>query len=416
MNLRALLFCASVVTHAGCYDRQVVGVDADADVDVDSDGDTDVDGDADGDGDADPPSWTREVVDIAADDGEQVAITADSRGVPHIIYNWSDNTGDELHHERRYATLVDGRWAIETIEDIVGSHMPSVVVIDPEGTVQAATLHMESNRSDSLTVRRLVRTSDGWVTEVVGGPSRMSDLAMAMDASGAMHVAYTVGEDAGAAIYERLRYATNASGAWAIEEVAPAEVAGSLGIALDSTGSPRIAYLAGTDAAQARLARLQGGVWLTEAAAAVVPDPLATYDRVIAWDGPMGLVIDDADVDHLFVPGGAMVYADDAAGAWSSESIASVGEGGSYAIAALQDRSGRFHAARVEFGPIVQDRFFGFGISYASGGPGAWVTESVESCDRIDTDVGLAIDSGGALHLAYVDGDDEVVYARLSPN
>jgi hypothetical protein len=125
-------------------------------------------------------------------------------------------------------------------------------------------------------------------------------------------------------------------------------------------------------------------------------------------------VVDPDRGNHLFVPGRALVHADDTSGAWATESILCVGDGGSYNPAPVLGTDGLFHLSWVEVGPLVGN-IYQWGVSYSTGAAGDWSSEVVEPWATGGTDVALAIGPQGAVHMAYVGGDEQIVYATRDP-
>lgn len=356
--------------------------------------------------------WATEVIDGADSSAESVALAVDDESSPHLVYVWSSNAGEGGDDEWRYATKDGDAWVVETIGRATPTGFPAVVAVDAAGDVEVAMLRDDSSgRADRVTVTRAVRSRDGWQIEDVDGPSRMDgEIGMALDAAGAMHLTYAVGDECADRVCTWLRYATNASGTWVIEEVDPSQDARMAGIALDAEGSPRIAFVAGERHDAAWLATRSPRGWELEEVAPVGADDL--LDR--GFGGSVGLVVDPDGANHLFVPGRALVHADDTSGDWATESIPSSGDGGSYNPAAVLGLDGVFHLSWVELGPPAGN-VYQWGVSTSTGAAGDWSSEVVEPWAPGGTDVALALDPRGTLHMAYVDRDAQIVYATRDP-
>ncbi|MBI5501892.1 MAG: hypothetical protein HY907_16735 [Deltaproteobacteria bacterium] len=148
-------------------------------------------------------------------------------GRPHYFYAESG---------WRHLTDVDGLWTSESLGYLGGD---CSFDIDPDGHVHAACLEgvCDLPRGYTETLVYQTNASGDWLRTNVadladcmrGGPSDVK-----VDSSGTVHLAYI---DSG------MRYATNAGGSWAVEDLDPTR-RGTHALAVDGTGRPHVVFAA----------------------------------------------------------------------------------------------------------------------------------------------------------------------------
>ncbi|MFI5317406.1 MAG: CARDB domain-containing protein [Myxococcota bacterium] len=187
-----------------------------------------------------------QIVDATAGSGSASSIAVDRAGHPHIAYQAQrpNASGSVL----AYAHFDGTQWQIE---DLGAGGDATAIAIDASDEPHIA------HALASGAVEILNHSEGSWERDLPDGLSSAPEvpLSLALDSAGKTHVAMetTAGRPA---------YATNASGDWVSEELAP-EPARGASLALDSLGLPRVA-LALSDPATIRYSRFDGAQWVSE--------------------------------------------------------------------------------------------------------------------------------------------------------
>jgi hypothetical protein len=187
-----------------------------------------------------------QIADASAGTGFASSIAVDSAGHPHIAYQAQRaNPAQQLLMHAHF----DGtNWQIE---ELGPGGFATAIAIDA-----ADQPHVLHARADG-TVEYWSHASGEWEHEVPGGLSSLIavPMSLALDSAGHAHIALETSGD-------RPAHATNASGAWVSEELAP-DPARAASLALDSLGLPRVA-LALSAPATIRYSRFDGAQWVSE--------------------------------------------------------------------------------------------------------------------------------------------------------
>ena len=243
--------------------------------------------------------WAAETVDaVGVSDSSKTSLAVDAQGHVHIAYFAAEDL--------RYATNASGSWAVQTVyyRGDVG-YSPSLA-LDGAGKVNISFYDGEAGRL------LLATTSSGsWEITVIddnGGVCAFSSLAI--DAAGALHITYC-DWSTGALIY-----ASNATGAWLRQNVDNETAGENASIALDSQGKAHISYFRqGTDGVdRVRYATNAQGAWALEA---------VNSDQ--GYSGPYSAIaVDGAGKVHIayyYTTTADLRYASNATGAWVIENI-----------------------------------------------------------------------------------------------
>ncbi len=180
--------------------------------------------------------WNQEVLDPY---GGRMDVLIDAAGLPHVSYARHANETASLY----YAVRTGGSWDAEFV-DIMGGGAPSLA-LDSQGRPAIAyegACPPGSAICDALKYAHW--TGSAWETEIVNltSPAPMAFPSLALDAQDVPHIAYL-------GSFMSLRYATRADTGWRVDEVG--EVSESVGkylgfgaaaLALDASGRPHIAY------------------------------------------------------------------------------------------------------------------------------------------------------------------------------
>lgn len=194
-------------------------------------------------------------------------------------------------------------------------------------------LYYATNASGSLSIQPVDCCKTGFLA------SLGTNTSIAIDSKGKIHIAYKYEEgDILSAGYGALRYATNASGSWAVQLVdsGDASTGNYASLALDSNDNPHIAYK-----------------------------------------------------HNIYVYGNAITtlrYATNASGSWN---VATVDGGNFYGISLGLDPSNKGHISYSD----------NSSLKYATNLSGIWGSTTLTSASKANTSIGL--DSVGKIHIAY---------------
>jgi plastocyanin len=212
------------------------------------------------------------------------------------------------------------------------------------------------------------------------------ETAIAVDADGVHHVAWTAGS--------QILYSTNAEGEFAEEpEVVADDDAISLSITADEDGTPLIAFVdqlteAEGPAALVRVATRGGGGWEVETAAEASPDePISTG---IGSFGGVTMVAYGSE--------GATQFAVQGPNRWSSEVV---DESGGAGVSMVVDGNGVPHVSYFDAGGTVK---------LAEPAADRWAPSEV-GAGATTSPTSIAVDDAGVRHLAWQTGEG-VAYAN----
>ena len=179
--------------------------------------------------------WTTTIIDDTTGVEPEGVLRVDSSGALHVMH-FNTNT-DRL----RYTTNASGDWASGDL-----SLNGAVVQGSASMNLDASDAVHLSYMSDATgTMYHATNASGSWsYSEVDASVGRGDHSAVAVDASGAIHVAYSMTLIAGN-VFAEYYYATDASGTWVITEVEPtiAGLTPFLRMEIDANGSPHMIYL-----------------------------------------------------------------------------------------------------------------------------------------------------------------------------
>ncbi len=321
------------------------------------------------------------------------------------------NDGDSTVHP---GAVEDETWAFETVDAAGQTGYATALALDARGALHVAYLD-----GDAGTLRYATNASGAWVTETIDADATTGLAnAIAVDADGAVHVSTLAcqGFNGNNCYDGDLRYATNASGAWVVDTI---DEGGDTGyessLAIDADGTIHIVYreCAGTNGGlcydgDLRHATNDGAGWQLE-----------TLDDDGDTGYSTGLVLDDARHLHVsFVTcartngglcyDGDLSYGTDASGAWQTETVdedldAGDGEGTSIVLAPAG-------AVRIAY-LVCNGSNGGFGcydadLRTATNAGGAWATAEIDVAGDTGYWPSLRLDAAGSADVAYYDWDN----------
>lgn len=227
-----------------------------------------------------------------------------------------------------------------------------------------------------------------WKNEVV--EMSVSDgLSLAADSNGKLHASFYVQDD--------VRYATNTSGAWAVEVVNTAFQPGTnTSIALRN-GIPEIVYTQ-------RENNIFYRVYHAERVDATTWNKVDVTSTGM-FDVTNPFIVDPMGGRHIFCgTGGGLLHMQEQSSVWASkETIAT----SAVATSSVLDAKGVFHVAHLDIGAQR--------VSYSSNATGSFKTTEVDAMS-FATNGSLGVDSTGRVHIAYYDlAGKRVMYATSCP-
>jgi len=257
-------------------------------------------------------AWTTTVVD-ASTNGLGFDFALDGAGHVLVAYYGAPSGSSS---EVRFATNASGAFVSEVL-GTTGQYSTSLALaLDSAGVP-----HVAYDRASDLSIQYATRAAGGaWTSDTVQSATYFASFSLAIDASDHPHVVYHRVTD------QTIVHATNASGSW-VRAVAASSVAPDPSVYLAGTGSPQCAvdslghvhvvFAASPPFLTVRHATDASGTWTTEDVAPGLEPSIA---------------IDAADRPHAAFSagigyGGHLGYAVRDAGGWTS-SIVDVGSGG----------------------------------------------------------------------------------------
>jgi hypothetical protein len=186
-----------------------------------------------------------------------VSLALDENDTPHLSYTVAFSEGGT-----RYATKLGDQWQIEAVES--QAFGATSLALDNQGRPAIAF-------QSWLGMRFASRTSQGWTIEQINNDAYTKWLSLAIDANNVPHISYYD------SFLDAQMYATRPAATWLITPVDTNRDSGHYNsLALDQQGQPHISYAYTADSPSPnpyfgalKYARLSGGSWLTETAAAV---------------------------------------------------------------------------------------------------------------------------------------------------
>jgi hypothetical protein len=174
----------------------------------------------------DDKSWMVEVVDGLGDVGEFASIAVDLKGIPHISYH------DRTSHDLKYAVKSGSKWTIDVVDAGFAGQFTSIAV----DSAHRAYISYHDMAANDLEVA--YGKPGSWTITLVDSIGSVGwGSSIALDKDERAHVSYNDNAT------NTLRYATNAGGAWSVTYLDPIEVAPPTAIAIDGSGAVHIAFL-----------------------------------------------------------------------------------------------------------------------------------------------------------------------------
>jgi len=306
------------------------------------------------------------------------AIALDSTDGLHLSYQtWSSAKGDSL----AYATYAGGSWFTEMVDEFLEPGQFSDIAVDASDNA-----HVCYYEEWYYQPKYATNASGGWAVEALENRMTFAGrfCSIALDSFDHVHISYCDADS------RAVKYATNASGAWVIEVVDDdvGSNGGRTSIAVDPLGHVHISYNAHGDL---RYATNASGWWVTQ-----------DVDTASLVRGLTSIAVGASGRVHISYSDNtygnqALKYATNASGVWVSETL----DTSQYSIgshnAIVVDSFSHVH---ISYGYYDGTEF---DLKYVSNASGSWVKETVDSEGDVGSYSSIAVDSGGTVHISYVD-------------
>ncbi len=330
----------------------------------------------------DGSTWHYETVDASPGLDVYPSLALDSSGKVHISYIEYSNA------LVKYATNASGLWVTETVVNNV-SGRDHAIALDANDEVYIIF------RDAADLLYKYATNSPGYWSIEETNIRYGSDVSLAIDVSGKVHISYRAGE-----FYDELKYTTNASGSWTTATVdAIFNGLNSHSIAVDSNGKAHVGY---TDYFGLSYATNATGAWVRDRVVGVVDmaGNAIISDASIALDttGKAHISYSECELST------SLKYATNASGSWVTEAVDNNGGNNHFTTSIALDASGSVHISYCD------GRYSG-NLKHAwcdmdCGNTGSWQNEVIDRAHDVGMYAALALDSGDKTHMSYYDAID----------
>jgi hypothetical protein len=237
---------------------------------------------------------------LPADSGSpRPSVAVDRFGRYHLAWRTGEFFGQGI---LRYATIENGTWHEEIVDDVPGGTSDASIAVDARGNPRI----VYAPELAGLPMRYASWDGVAWQKEDIVLRGGILSPSLVLDPAGKPHVAYIV--DSGAEV----DYASRSGDAWTVEVVdivSPNQTLAT-SLVLDSRRRPHIAYDE-LFAVGINYAVKSHGVWTTE-----------LVDAGQRWDP--AVVLDSTDHPHMVfydAERGALIYATRSSGSWCLQTV-----------------------------------------------------------------------------------------------
>lgn len=357
-------------------------------------------------------SWSIETVDTDA--GSYSAPGLDDDGVLHIAYHaWKQETLDPNLGTGQYTAYLrtadngGGDWSIHNVASSTSERgLGRQTALAVSGSGLTLQLHLAYTGSGGdlayadFGLHGLSLTPN-WLTHVAVTAQQQGRAArLTLDSSDRPHVSYIDG------VRQKLRYAVSDGSNWMAEDVDQADLAiRRTGIGVDASGVAHISYFGIGDWTLGSASVLGSAIHIADPLIPSSTWTLSTVDNSATVGRDSDLVLDNQGHAHIAYwneEADSLWYATDASGSWVTQEVDDSGDAGQYPAIAL-DRDGHVHIAYLYHLVGWDAASSQLALRYASNASSSWIWETVDDTELVGAWPGIAVDSGGIVHISYYD-------------
>ena len=326
---------------------------------------------------ATPTPWTISTIDSMSA-GSSIAVDHNSK--VHISYY---DKGTTL----RYATNISGNWLTYDLDTVAGGSSSYVggartsVATDSDNKVHISYYNFY-NTSSSL--KYATNASGAWATSTVdnsGTPGWVN--AIVVDSTNKAHIAYRD------AYYHDYKYATNFNSSW-VTYILENDAGGdgdyaNIDIARDASDKLYSSYGSSQDQAL-KYATNASGTWVSSSSVVNGSGDSIAYNSIAV----------DSNNNVYINYGGSLHYATNLSGSWTSiqiDGIVGYYKGVGYSNSIAIDSNNKVHISYYDY---LKD------LKYATNVTGTWTISSVDSSGNVGAGTSI-IDQNNNIHIAYYD-------------
>jgi hypothetical protein len=313
--------------------------------------------------------WLVETVDMSSSQWPSIAVTA--QGVAFISYSSSG---------LKMAQRQGGTWTTQPVDSSALVGFPNSIALSAAGDPRIAY----SDQSN-LTTKYAERNNGVWHLEVASSSEPELSVTLVLDSLGRPSIGYDT-------FTEESYWVTRAATTWSTPRLlGPSSSYGT--VQVDSSDVQHFAYVViDTDPRTVRY--LARPYQLGDSSEPISPIPDTR-------PGPPAFVLDPSGVAHIIITEDVIRYARRTNGVWSLEQVDTPTMVSFPRASLAVDAQGSVHTCYFDDASKK--------VRYAKRGPNGWTIEPLPIGGS--EDLALAVDLGGAVHIAVIDGS-KLVYLR----
>jgi hypothetical protein len=315
-------------------------------------------------------AWSIQTVDSTSVVMNKSSIKLDSNNKPHISYSGYLN-GDRGNSSLMYAMWTGSNWTIQVVDSNGSVGFGSSIALDPSNNP-----HISYFDSTNERLKYAKWTGSEWYIQTVDS-SVGGWASLAIDSNGSPHIAYS-GKN------QVLMYASWISSTWITQSVDSEGRVGGISLALDPDNNPHISYYIDTtdgdnSPLQVKYARKGGSTW-----------SIQTIDSVIASAWGSSIAIDSMGDVHISYTDHSLKYAKWNGMTWNIQTIDS--NFVDYPTSIALDSNDYPHISyTVSFSTLMYAMWMGSN----------WNIQTVDSTPTVWPGSSLALDTGNTPHISY---------------
>ena len=308
----------------------------------------------------------------------------------HIVYGTTNRSVEMLNYTKNDTGIWDGT---ETLEVVYGYNDVSLTV-DASGIVHIVYATIRN-------LRYATNASGIWKIEDIGSFFSTTFLSAKIDTANIMHVCHSDSTQ----LY--LKYSTNRTGTWTTQEIVGPFSPVSFGIfcslSLDSANNVHISYTDPSSTPNLMYVTNNSGAWVTEV---VDGSANANYGTSISIDSADKIHISYYDYDG----DRDLKYANNSSGSWVVEVLDSAGDVGRRSAIAI-DLAGNLHISYLD---ATKSK-----LKYATNVSGIWQSYTLDDASILQA-TSIAIDSTNKVHISHTwqirGGQEKIIHSTNRDN